>query len=388
MEWKMKNYCLLALSLFAASLFADDDNAASNSKPSLFRATESETSASSLLGEKEIKPLKPMRPPSFVFLDSPPYVFEIKYNSLILQPTANNLHYAAQANPLPAPTPNWIIHDIPTDYHYGFDLCLSGNIPSTCTNISVDWEHFHSTDSDSTSLPSSDMIGPFFEIGPDASPYNKARGQVQFHFDQVNLDYGIFVHFGSRLRTNFFSGIGIARIKETLKNEYSNPSGDIERTIETPSKFTGAGPRFGVNFSYQIVKGFQFGGGFAADFFMGTLENKTEYSSISPALASVGVTPPNQQSTHTSNRMQLVPGFEGNLNLAYAWIFREHFVFKLVAGYEVQVYLNAIQSTDIGSEVNTPPVVPDTVGVYARTFQRISSNFALSGPFVKVIFGF
>ena len=384
----MKNFCVVAFSLVAASLFADGDTMALVTKASLFG--DNEASSSTAPASHENVAIQRIRAPSVVFIDSPPYVFEIKYTSLILQPTASNLHYAAEADPLPVPTPNWKIHDIETEYHYGFDIALGGNIPSTSTNISVDWEHYHSTDSAKTSLPETDMIGPFFEIGPDGSAYKKAKGHVQFHFDQVNLDYGIFVHFGSRMRTKFFAGIGIARIKENLKSEFTNTSESVRRTIESPSKFTGAGPRFGVNFSYRMYKGLQFGGGAAAELFMGTLKNHTEFTDVSPDLAIVGVTPPNKQSIQGSNRSQLVPGFEGNLNLAYSWIYKEHFVFKLVAGYMAQIYLNAIQSTDIGSEVITlpVPVTPNTVGVYARTFQRSVSNFALSGPFVRVIFGF
>ncbi len=291
-------------------------------------------------------------------------------------------------NPLPLPTPNWKIHDIDTDYHYGFDLGVSGNFCNAHTNLSIDWEHFNSHDSAHKTLATSDMIGPFFEIGPDATPYTKAHGHVKFNFDQANLDYGIFIHFGSRLRTNLFGGVGFAQIKQHLSTKFSDPTGTIERTIKNPSKFIGAGPRFGMNFSYKIAKGFKFEGGFAADFFMGNLTNHTSYASTSPALAGLGITPPNKQRTRTSQRSQLVPGLEGNLSFAYTLYCYKHCLFKVAVGYETQIYLNAIQSADMGSEVNTPPITPDTVGVYARTFQRTLSNFALSGPFVNVTFGF
>lgn len=402
----MGKFCAVVFSLLAGSLCADNANPPSQSmKASLFGENENSEMPSSmhtttnsndasmprvsLFGESAApKKAPPMHPPFAVFLDHPPYVFEIEYAALILQPTASNLHYAAEADPLPAPSPNWKIHDIDTDYHFGFDLGVKGNIPSTNTNLVLDWEHFRSSDSSSTNVPTTHMIGPFFEIGPDASPYKKARGHVHFAFDQVNLDYGIFVHLGRRLRMNFFAGLGIACMKESLKSEFSDPSGSTQRTIKTPSKFTGAGPRFGTRFSYRIFKGLQFDGGVAADFFMGNQTNHTEYSATSPALALFGFASPNKQETDVSRRSLLVPGFEGNINLAYSMIYRNHFLFKIAAGYQTQIYLNAIQSVDIGSEVVTPPVLPDTVGVFARTFQRTLSNFALSGPFVKVTLGF
>ncbi len=112
--------------------------------------------------------------------------------------------------------------------------------------------------------------------------------------------------------------------------------------------------------------------------------------STTPALkAGLGITPPNEQSTTVSRRVRnSYPGSKGTSALAYTLYYSKHCLFKVAVRPETQIYLNAIQSADIGSEVNTPPVTPDTVGVYARTFQRSLSNFALSGPFVNVTLGF
>src|SRR5579885_2360660 len=114
----------------------------------------------------------PCRPPcSEVFISSPSTIFEIEFTALILQPTASNLHYAAEADPFPLPSPNWTIHDIDTDYHFGFDIGISGRFQELGTTLNLDWEHYHSSDSGSVSLPSSEMVGPFFAIGPDVAPY-------------------------------------------------------------------------------------------------------------------------------------------------------------------------------------------------------------------------
>lgn len=375
----MKSIFAAALSLAALSLFADTGT-------DIY-------SRASLFGENEMpvekqKRLVPERPSDAVYLFSPVSTVELGFTALILQPTASNLHYAAEAHPLPAPSPHWTIHDIHPSHEFGFDLALSGNFASTNSNLSLDWEHFRSHDSASTTVDPSDMIGPFFEIGPDGTPYKKARGRVKFEFDQVNLDYGVFVQFGSRLQTNLFGGIGVAVLKQDLSTKFSDLSGGVQRSIKTPSKFVGAGPRFGMKFCYKLYDGLKLDGGIATDFFVGNLKNHTSYESNSPFLPGLGITPPNDQSTSVSKRAQIVPALEGFLCLAYMLVFREHFTFRVAAGYQAQFYFNAIQSVDIGSEVVTPPVVPDTVGVFARTFQRTLSNFGLSGPFVNVTLGF
>jgi len=67
------------------------------------------------------EPTKPPAPPHVnVFLSSPEYTFEIEGAALFLQPTSSNMHYLARANPLPVPTPNWIIDDIDTKYRPAF----------------------------------------------------------------------------------------------------------------------------------------------------------------------------------------------------------------------------------------------------------------------------
>lgn len=115
----------------------------------------------------------------------------------------------------------------------------------------------------------------------------------------------------------------------------------------------------------------------------GSVENQNEYLSRSPLLQVLNITPPNKQTICTQKRTVLVPALEERVGLAYAFDFYRCYNFKLEVGYQAQIYIGAIQTVDIGSEVVTPPVIPDTIGVYARTFQRNISNFALAGPYVN-----
>src|SRR5690242_20401667 len=99
----MKSFFAAALSLAALSLFAD-----TGTEP---------YSRASLFGENEMpvekqKRLLPERPADAVYLFSPVSTVELGFTALILKPTASNLHYAAEADPLPAPSPHWTIHDI------------------------------------------------------------------------------------------------------------------------------------------------------------------------------------------------------------------------------------------------------------------------------------
>ena len=344
---------------------------------------------------------QPMPAPTPVTLGGPDYCFEVNFKGMALQAFANNLDYAAEAVPFnygdtqPAVSPSWVIPRISSEFHFGFDVGVAGMFHKTNSTLMLNWERFHTpTDSDSfTVSDSAYMIGPFFEIGPDASVYKSAKGSVRFKFDEVNLDYGTFVDLGSRLHTNLFAGVSFARIVENRHTTFTgtDANGPVERTISVPSTFTGAGPQLGVDFTYKIAKGFQFVGNSKASLYVGKYLNNTTFTTTSNDLVAFTDINPNVQTTNVENKMGVVPGFEGNLGLAYEVNFKKSCMFKLEAGYQAQIYVNAIRSTDMGSEValgSLGSLASASTGVYARTFERVTSDFGLAGPYVKIDFGF
>lgn len=323
-----------------------------------------------------------------VSLASPDYTFGIQFRALFVQPSASNLSYAAKAIPLPLPSPNWNIFELHPRYRFGFDIGLNGIFHCANTNLRLNWERFRSTTCARVNAGTNNMIGPFFEIGPDATPYQLAQGTVVFHFEAIHLNYGQFVNFGDRLETNIFAGVGFARIKQNLCSNFSNPDGTIVRTITVPSQFIGAGPEFGLDFVYCIGNRFQFAGKAYGSLLVGTQKNHTLFQALSPALANLNITPPNRQFTCTQNKIQIVPGLYARLGFNYCFTFCEHYEIDFEAGYEARIYISPIQSIDMGSEVNTPPVLPDTIGVFARTFRPSISNFGLAGPYLSFNVGF
>ncbi len=344
--------------------------------------------ASGYADDDSMQAQAPVRTSSDVYLSGPAYCFEIYGTALLLQPTSSNLYYAAEANPLPAPTPNWFIHKIDTDYQWAFDIGIAGVSHCTNSKIALNWEHFRSSDSATKNVGSQNMIGPFFEIGPDAATYKNAHGNVKFHFDEVNLDYGVYTNLGDRLNIDLAAGLGFARIKQTMTSKYYDDTQSTLKIITTPSTFTGAGPEASLDMAYKIVAGFHLTGNAGAGLFVGPQKNNTTYQSWAPSLAGLGITPPNYQTTTVDNKVITVPVLKGKLGLDYDFMIGDSALIRIEAGYQAQVYLNAIQTIDIGSEVVTPPVDPDTVGVYARTFQNVVSNFSLAGPYFKLLVGF
>ena len=348
-----------------------------------------------MITKEKPKQTPPPPNPTSVYLSSPCYCFEAGFSPLYLQPSANNLDYAAEAEPFdfavpnPALSPNWIIYDISPGYHFGFDAEIAAIFHGVNSRLSLDWERFHmDNESNAQNVPSVDMIGPFFEIGPDASFYKKSTGYVNFHFEEINLDYGTLVNFGNRLSMELFSGVSFSRIIQYRKTHFADYQHAAQRTIKVPSKFWGIGPQIGVDFAYRIIEGLKFIGNTKASLYVGRLWNKTTYSTTSNELNVLGGPNPNIQTTTVYNRAGVVPGFEGMLGFAYDIPFLCNYLVKLEAGYLAQIYLNAIRSIDMGSEVSLTGAQTGATGVYARTFQRTVSDFALAGAYFNIEFGF
>jgi major outer membrane protein len=328
-----------------------------------------------------------------VFVDSPFYALDTQFRALFLQPSTNNLYYAAEAFPFnnaiatPLASPRWQIFDLHPDYHFGFDLGLCGVFHSRNSNFAINWEHFKSCTAAAytVDVSANDMIGPLSSIGPDAALYTRAQGKVTFNFNEVNIHYGQYVNLGLCTQLNVYAGISIAQIKQHLSTIYSGAgsgTGTISRTTFVPSSFMGAGPQAGLDFAYTIARGFNIAGKFTAALLVGTAKNHTAFASTSPVLVALGDPSPNLQRTCVENRVQMIPSFGERLGLAYFCSFCENYMAKIEVGYEAKIFLNAIQSTDISSGVINLKPFGATAGVFARTFARTLGNFSLGGPYI------
>lgn len=335
------------------------------------------------------------------FLDCRSVMGELYADLLFLQPNGSSLYYAAEAIPLDqsisggavneAVSPNWKIFELSPNYTPAFKIGGKALFSATNTVLEASWERLRSHKTASKTLsPTADggalMIGPISDIGPNSAAYTKAHGKVDFQFDAVNLVFGQSFCAFKRLYPTFFAGAGFARIQQHLRSSYSNVAETSIRKIKTESTFIGAGPQFGCNFDYRIVAGFFFTGSSSIELMMGELKNTASYQSDAPYLVSQGIAQPNRQHTSIPHRVQLIPGFEEKLGFSYSGVFKCCKV-TFGAGYQAQIYLNAVQTIDMTAPQVPPSVLPDNVpdsGMYAVGFERTLSNFILTGPYINL----
>jgi len=326
--------------------------------------------------------------------------FEAFGGWLYLQPNGSNLYYAAEAFPYdlsiadPPVSPNWQIFEIDPDFHSGFDVGIRFLLPKIDMGIALDWERLHAHDTDSMnvtplSYATGNMVGPIYDIGPNSSSYKSAKGKGIFKFDEVNLLVEKSICFIPSLTLGLDVGASYARIEEGISSSYSNSGASTQRKIDAVSSFWGVGPQFRFNLDYRICYGLHFIGNTAGSLYLGRIKDTVTYRSYAPGLATIEVPEPNTQENTIPHRTQLIPGFEERLGFAYIHSFK-HSSLNLGAGYQFQIYFNAVQSMDMLTQAvpNFDPGNLPPLAVFALTFNRTLSNFTLSGPYVSLDFGF
>lgn len=304
--------------------------------------------------------------------------FEVSGSLLFLQPGAGNLEYATLVTPLPVPSPDWANQALSPNFSPAFRVGLR-YIPNEANDIQLNWTHLNTTDTASVSASPSQMVGPPYEIGPDAAVYKIAYGSVNSAYDSVNLDAGHTFCADCPFQLRVFGGAEFARVGQTLTGMFQNTDGSITAANTTDSLFTGAGPRVGMKGQYAAGN-FQFFGELAGAGLIGVTQSRIDFSATSPLLSGLGITPPNNQSLTSPNATQVIPSIDARLGTSYTFPPSNYGQFKIEVGYQAAVYVNAVNQYSL-TLVEVPPV-PETVGVFLRTAEHLQSNFTAQGPYL------
>jgi len=303
--------------------------------------------------------------------------FEISGSLLYLQPGSGNLEYATLVTPLPLPSPNWNNQSLTPNFTPAFRVGLR-YLPDNTNDIQLNWTHLTSTADASVVGSPTQMVGPSYQIGPDANVFKIGQGTFNSAFDSVNFDAGHIFCADCAFQLRVFGGAEFARISETVSGAFQSYDGTTTASNTTNSLFTGAGPRLGMKGQYNLGD-FQFFGEAAGAGLIGTTESRINFTATSPALLGLGIAT-NSQALTSPNATQVVPSFDARFGTAYSFPPSSYGQFKIELGYQAAVYMNAVNQYSL-TQVTVPPVV-GTVGVFLATQQHLQSTFTTQGPYL------
>jgi hypothetical protein len=285
-------------------------------------------------------------------------------------------------------------------YKPGFEFGGRYAFADTGNDVQVNWQHLRTTTSEwaPTTLPVGQWISPFSQTGPStAESYsdinsnqgvNKlltAAGQVKFAYDMVDIDFGQYVNVGSSLQFRLFGGISYARLQERLYSSFYGAPPDphapfplsvpILLSLNNSTIFNGAGPRFGLDTTYNLPRGFRLTGRVAGAALIGR-SKPAQYvlTATSPELAGLGI-PVNREFISSTAFTQVVYAFNAKLGAGYTYVFSNGWTANIEGGYMAALFIKPFSSYETNNNV-----LPLQIGSLSTASMRHTlSDFTLNG---------
>lgn len=332
---------------------------------------------------------------------------EITLEGLLLQPSNSNLDYVGvdsaavsglfDAGPLSIATAQQVNSNDP-GYDFGFRVGLGYVFANSGNDIQLNWTHFdNSYDSTTVGGPNSVLLTqsgiPLVNLAflGIPTPLTTATSNLDVKMDAVDLDVGQYVNVGTRLQMRFFGGLRAARVEQNITNSYgavydiANVSNNALNTASysesdvSNSKFTGIGPRFGVDSSYHVWDCFGIVAHVAASLLVGQVDTTTNGSatiSIDPN-PSADILPVSLSGgTNVDNQNRVVPVLDAKLGLDYTFEFQNRSSLSIEAGWQVTQYIDAVDQYQ------------NNIGNFGGlgNNQQTTSSIGFQGPYLSLNF--
>lgn len=310
---------------------------------------------------------------------------ELNLEALYLQPTNSDLDYAtlfnnvSNANTLNTANPS---------FEFGFRIGLGYVFPNSGNDVQLNWTHINPDSTDTTNF-GTPSTGSNFLVSSAGISYLLPSGSTNamttssntdINYDAVDLDVGQYLSLGTRLTTRLFMGLRYAQLKNDLTNTYSGAFADDATGSENDfyhSKFTGIGPRFGIDASYNVWKCLGVVGHMSAALLVGQVEANTTLSNTSTESST---TTSSTSSITADNQTRVVPAFDAKLGLDYSVPLQNGISYMTIeAGYQVTQYVDAMDR--LNGNVGSSP--SDTS---LQSTSRTTSSFGFNGPYLNVNF--
>lgn len=239
---------------------------------------------------------------------------------------------------------------------------------NTGNDVNINWTHFNNTTqrTENTGRP---FVFPSYPVPPPTGPvppltYNESRAFNDVQFDVVNIEFAQHTDFGTNKNIRFHGGLSYARINyvngfQAIQNQ------NRWNEVESMSDFSGIGPRFGMDMSYDFDNGFSLLANMAGSILAGTLKNTTTITQVFQA-------GPNPNQTNTAitalkmGKNAIVPSAELKLGAKYTKAM-EKGDFTVEGGWVLANYWQSVQNTNI-------------IGLPSLR----QTNFGYQGPYIGV----
>lgn len=317
--------------------------------------------------------------PSYTSIPNLKSGFEFTAEGFYLTPVNSDLDYAAVINSTLSSTNTASMQKIKPGYGLGFRIGAGYIYPNSGNDVRLSWMHLNTSDSQSITAGDGQAITPPFNTANNFLgfvTFNQGQGSAKFNYDAIDLDAGQFVNFGTYLQMRMFAGLRYANIKRNLFSGIYDTVYKQTFDINNYSRFSGLGPRAGIDAAYQVSNHFGIVSHIGVALLLGKIKTAAyiyaEGGSSLPG-ASLG----NAVDLIADNVYRILPGIDAKLGVNYSYQLANNSVFTVEAGYQVTQYWNAIDRLNF-----TGPTSPNSLNI--TSINRVSSGIGLYGPYLSV----
>lgn len=345
--------------------------------------------------------------------------FDITFEGLYLQPTNSDLDYATVSGFTSSGdgttiTGNVNVKTVDPDYNFGFRVGLGYTFQDSGNDVQLSWTHFDNNDSASFTVPNEyvmiSRLGVPFPVGIGSIIFDDdepgfdsayASSEAKTKLDSIDLDVGQYVDIGTRLRMRMFAGLRVAQVRSDLNNHYqgmltTEELDDDELITEEltvtgyenfNSKFTGIGPRFGVDSAYHIGNCFGVVGHASFALLVGQTKTDTNFHYNATTLENGEFDESYDVNGYinSDDTTRVVPVLDAKLGLDFSHEFDNGGVLTIEGGYQWTQYIDAIDRLDTGSSVLEPIDDGEMVGLSsAVNVERTTSSVGFNGPYLSL----
>ncbi len=344
----------------------------------------------------EAPPLIPVSIPSFAG------GFEFTLGAIYMRPDTSNLDYL-EAEYSGVEGINSIVNNVEyavhPGYNWGFLLGLGYVIPNTANDVKLDWMYFHNDFKSSEFLVGEDQslaFTPAFDPSLFGDQVLHAVGKVQYDFDAVDLTFGQYLNFGSRLQTRLFTGLRYMRLDDDLSTDYAIrtdrgfSTGSISNIFvdgSVNSSFNGLGPLVGIKADYYLGAGFGLSGAVDGALLVGQLSLNangqmaifTQSGTTAPYILSSAT---NADYAYDSQNI-IAPGFDAKFGLNYKYQFNNGTLLGFELGYQVTKYIDVVEQMEGADEFKD--FLSSTGRIEDADRRDVDvTNFRLAGPYLTL----
>lgn len=341
----------------------------------------------------EAPPLVPVTIPNFAG------GFEFTLGAIYMTPDSSNLDYLGISRTQavgPLNTVNDLVdYGVNPSYDWGFLLGVGYVFPGTSNDVKLDWMYYHNDFKSTESLIGVGQTMVFIPGGPpdgfdslDGNEILNARGKVDYKFDAVDLTFGQYLNFGSRLQTRLFTGLRYMRLDNDLSTGYAvladrdgltAPIFNVFGTGAVNSSFNGLGPLVGIKADYYLGAGFSLSGALDGALLVGQLDSSA--SARAAIFSQTLIDGPFELDSATNanyafdNQNVIAPAWDAKFGLNYKYQFNNGTLLGFELGYNVTKYIDVVAQLDRNADT--------TEIAYARPDMNVT-NFRLAGPYLTM----